>query len=234
MTDIYTSGAYLNQTKTWHAEDSSWKADQIEAILQKNQIRPEIVAEVGCGAGRILLELSRKEYLKRTIFQGFDISPQAIALCEPVANDRLSFACRDPLADQHEALFDLLLAIDVFEHVPDYLGFLERCRASAKHKLYHIPLDLHVSGVMRNSFWESRYTLGHLHYFTADSALRTLKDTGHEVIDYAYTNGAFDLFRQHPSFKRAVANIPRWLFSRFSVPLTARMFGGYSLLVLAS
>lgn len=52
-------------------------------------------------------------------------------------------------------------------------------------------------------------------------------------VDYCYTNGAIDLFKEHPKIKTAAANLPRWLFSKFSVPFTARLFGGYSLLVLA-
>ena len=70
------------------------------------------------------------------------------------------------------------------------MGFLEKCRAKAEYKIYHIPLDVHVSSVLRNAFIGGRYTLGHLHYFTADSAIATLKDTGHEIVDYLYTNAA--------------------------------------------
>jgi hypothetical protein len=126
----------------------------------------------------------------------------------------------------------MLLAMDVFEHVPDYMGFIKGCKRKATYKLYHIPLEIHVSSVLRNSFIQSRYTIGHIHYFSADSALATLRDTGHEVVDFAYTNGALDLFRQQPSVKRAIANGPRWLLSKLSTPLAARLLGGYSLLVL--
>jgi hypothetical protein len=117
--------------------------------------------------------------------------------------------------------------------VPDYMGFVDKCRQRAKYKIYHIPLDIHVSSVLRNAFIRSRYDIGHIHYFTADSAIATLKDTGHEIIDCVYTDIAFGLFSEHPSFNKAIANVPRWLLSRLSVPFTARLLGGYSLLVLA-
>jgi len=129
--------------------------------------------------------------------------------------------------------FDVLLVIDVFEHIPDYMGFVAKCRVRAEYKIFHMPLDIHVSSVLRNAFIGGRYTLGHLHYFTADSAIATLKDSGHEIVDHVYTNAAFGLFKEHPSIKRMVANVPRWLFSKFSLPFTVRVFGGYSLLVLA-
>lgn len=231
---LYTSGQYLENTQTWHTEDSPWKAAQIHAFLKKNALSLHQVAEIGCGAGRVLSELAGQSGLESTCFKGYEISSQAMAMAADVKTDRVSFSLENLLAEQNVEYFDLLLAIDVFEHVPDYMGFVRGCKAKADYKLYHIPLDLHVSSVLRNAFFNGRYTLGHLHYFTADSAIATLKDTGHEIIDVAYTNAAFGLFRQHPSIKRAIANIPRWIFSKtLGIPFTARLLGGYSLLVLA-
>lgn len=85
---------------------------------------------------------------------------------------------------------------------------------------------------MRDTLTIARNSVGHLHYFTASTALATLKDTGHEIVAYNYTSGATELFRKHMSIKRIAANIPRWLLSRVSVALAAKMLGGYSLLVL--
>jgi len=112
------------------------------------------------------------------------------------------------------------------------MGFVSVCKAQATFKLYHVPLDVHVSSVLRGTVTRDRYVIGHLHYFTAESALATLKDTGHEIIDSFYTASALALFRYHPSVKRAVANVPRWLVGLVSRAIAARLFGGYSLLVL--
>ncbi len=233
MDSIYTSGKYLETTQTWNAEDSPWKADQIIKIICNNRLHPQTIAEIGCGAGAILDELSKKEYLRGVQFSGYDISPQAMELAKHKESASVRFFYEDLVSETNAKHFDILLVIDVFEHVADYMGFLEKCRARADYKIFHIPLDIHVSSVLRNAFIGGRYTLGHLHYFTADSAIATLKDTGHEILDYFYTNAAFGLFKQHPSIKKAIANVPRGLFSKFSLPFTARVFGGYSLLVLA-
>lgn len=235
MSNIYQTGEYLKTTgDTWHSEDSPWKAKHILRIIKNNALHPRNIAEVGCGAGQILVELSKQEYLKDCQFTGYDISPQAIELCRKNAGN-CSFFCRDILAEENNDTrqFDILLVIDVLEHVPDYMGFAEQCRLKANYKIYHIPLDISVSSVLRNVLIYNRYSLGHLHHFTADSALATLKDTGHEIVDYFYTNVSLGVFKQHPSVKKAIANCPRWLFSKFSLPFTARVFGGYSLLVLA-
>jgi SAM-dependent methyltransferase len=233
MRSIYTNGDYLQNTQTWHSEDSPWKADQIYKIIQRNNLSLNTIAEIGCGVGLILEELSRKQYFRNMSFYGYDISPQAIELAKKRADGNVEFFCKDILSDSNSECFDVLLLIDVFEHVADYMDFLKKCKIKAEYKIFHIPLDIHVSSILRNSFMEGRYTVGHLHYFTADSAIATLKDTGYEILDYFYTNAAFGLFRQHPSFKRALANVPRYFLSRFSTPFTARMLGGYSLLVLA-
>jgi SAM-dependent methyltransferase len=233
MASIYESGAYLETTKSWHAEDARWKAAQIKSIVNKNAVCPESIAEIGCGSGSILDELSRFADLKDVRFYGYDISPQAIEIAKRLGNERIQFVHEDLLSEGVGEYYDLLLVIDVFEHVTDYMGFVGRCRKKAKYKIYHIPLDIHVSSVIRNAFIKSRYTIGHIHYFTAEWAVSALRDTGHEIIDCVYTNIAFGLFKEHPTFKKAVANVPRWLLSKVSVPIAARLLGGYSLLVLA-
>jgi SAM-dependent methyltransferase len=230
---IYTTGEYLHTTETWHAEDSPWKAEQIARLVTDHGLEPGTIAEVGCGAGAVLDELSRMSPFRKSFFTGFDISPQAISLAQERQSARLEFINGDPLSGPPQSHYNLLLLIDVFEHVPDYLSFLERCRQLAEFTILHIPLDIHVSSVLRAAFVNGRYTIGHLHYFSAESALATLRDCGYQVVHVSYTNGAFGLFRHHPTLKRAIANVPRRLLSRYSVPLSARLFGGYSLLVLA-
>jgi SAM-dependent methyltransferase len=230
----YLSGDYLCDNPDWHASRASWKASQVLAMLKCHQLSPLRVLELGCGTGVMLRCLAESPALAQSSFQGFDISPQAVDLaCSFPADDRVQIQLGDPLLDPSLARnVDLLLVMDVVEHVPDYLGFLEGCRLLAPTMVIHIPLDLHVSSLLRNAFVPTRYTISHLHYFTCESALATLQDSGFEVIDAFNTNAAADLFRHHPSFRRALANGPRFLLSRFSRHWAARLFGGYSLLAL--
>jgi SAM-dependent methyltransferase len=229
MGNIYADGTYLKLNPTWHAEDSPWKAAQILAMLQKHSLQIQSVAEIGCGAGAILAELS--QMLPADIaLHGFDIAPAAIARARQRETDRLRFYEQDLLSS--DMMFDLLLIMDVVEHVPDYLGFLEGCRRKARFKLYHIPLDIHVSSVVRASFTHGRLTLGHIHYFTAESALCTLTETGHKIVTSFYTDGGLALARLHPSFRRTIASVPRRLISLVSTTWAARLLGGYSLMVL--
>ena len=233
MRDLYTKGEYLANTGTWHAEDSEWKADQISAMLQRNGVRSNVVHELGCGAGGVLCALSEKEAFRETSLSGYDISPQAVLLANSRPVPRVQVTCADYFALETRSTPDVLMAIDVFEHVPDYMGFLENCQRSAPYKIYHIPLELHVSGLLRGALLHARRRVGHIHYFSAETALEVLKDTGHTIVEATFTDLAIDLFHKHPSVKTALANIPRWVVSKVSKPVSARWFGGYSLLVLA-
>jgi SAM-dependent methyltransferase len=226
---VYADGTYLEQNPTWHEEDSPWKAAQIRLMLQKHPLQIQSVAEIGCGVGAILAELCQT--LPRDVeCHGFDIAPEAIAGAKQRENDQLHFHLQDLLSA--DAFFDLLLVMDVVEHVPDYFGFLEGCRRKARFKLYHIPLDIHVSSVIRASFVRGRISVGHIHYFTAESALATLTDTGHKIVDWFYTDGGLGLASLHPSLQRTLANVPRRLISLVSTAWAARLLGGYSLMIL--
>jgi len=231
MSSLYTSGQYLANTGSWHAEDSVWKADYIAALLERNQIACQSYVEVGCGAGGILDALSGMPRFAAARLHGYDISPTAIALCEARQNPRVRFACQDVFADALTDGADVLAAIDVFEHVPDYLGFLEKCQRKAQYKIYHIPLEIHVSAVLRGKVDSGRYSVGHLHYFTAESAIATLRDTGHTIIDQNFTDLAL-LTRAGRGPGRAAANLLRRLVSAVSQRQAARLLGGISLLVL--
>lgn len=86
---IYSDGTYLAANPTWHVEDSPWKARQVLRMLGKHRIRPNSVAEVGCGAGEILRQLSSA--LPETFFRGFDISEDAIAMARRQETQRVKF-----------------------------------------------------------------------------------------------------------------------------------------------
>jgi SAM-dependent methyltransferase len=233
MTNIYENGDYLESTRSWHQEDSHWKATHIASLLEAHSLTPAHVIEVGCGAGGVLAELSKMPGFSDTTFVGYDISPQAIAIASKHASENLLFEQLDFVALATPHAVDVLLAIDVFEHVPHYWSFLEQIRTRAAYKLFHIPLDIHVSSVLRGKLTAHRYDIGHIHYFTAESALAVLTDCGYEVLDHRYTNGAVALFRKHPSWRRALANGPRTILGTLCPRIAARWLGGYSLLVLA-
>jgi hypothetical protein len=226
-TQIYTDGTYLEKNSTWHVEDSPWKAEQVKNILSKNGIKPTTVSEVGCGAGEILRQLSIT--MPSTSFTGFELSPQAFELCKTRATDKLEYFHENII--ENKIFFDVLLCIDVFEHVEDYIGFIRELQSKATYKVFHIPLDISVLSVMRNSMMTSRKSVGHIHYFTQQTAIATLKDCGYEIIDSFYTTSFSDL--PSKTIKAKIAKLFRKLLYAISPDWMVKLIGGCSLIVLS-
>ena len=227
---IYQNGSYLRMNPSWHLEESPFKVRQIRRMLKEQKIAPQTICDVGCGAGLVLQEL--QPYLPSScVCWGYDVSPDAIGICKRRENENLHFALCDIRKSDGEVFFDLLLMLDVFEHVEDYMGLLRAVKSKARQKLFHIPLDLSVQAVMRkNGLLLRRDHFAHLHYFTKETALRTLIDVGYKIIAHFYTPRCIEL-GDLPIQK--MLRIPRRLCFSVSPELTVRVLGGYSLMVLA-
>jgi cyclopropane fatty-acyl-phospholipid synthase-like methyltransferase len=229
QTAIYEDGTYLENNPTWHQQDSPWKARNIARLLKDNGVVPATICEIGCGAGEILNCLAN-DYGDAVTLAGYDISPQAYELCRKKERRNLHFHLKDLLDE--DIRFDVVMAIDVFEHVEDYFGFLRRLRERGTYKVLHIPLDLSVQTVLRGApIMKYRQTIGHIQYFTKETALATLRDTGYEVIDHRYTSGSLELSNR--GWKANLMKIPRRIFFSLNRDLAVRVLGGFSLLVLA-
>jgi hypothetical protein len=226
--ELYESGEYLKHNPDWHAGDSAMKAHWIAEILSRNNVSPAHIVEIGTGSGEILVNLKAKFPAAR--LEGYDISPQAYAIAAPKASDGLTFHHADYFTAE-DAAPDLLMAIDVFEHVDDYMGFLRLMQPRAPLKLFHIPLDLSVQGVLRGKpIVQSRQVIGHLHYFFKDTALAVLADCGYDVIDWNYTHGAETL--PNRPLRTKISNVPRRILRRMNEDLGVRLMGGASMMVL--
>lgn len=226
----YTDGEYLEQNPTWHVEDSPWKAENIWAMISRHALKPATICEVGCGAGEVLAQLQKK-LPDDCHFLGYDVSPQACRLARERANPRLQFRQADLLAEQ-AATFDLVLVIDLIEHLDDYYGFLRKLKPRGRHTIFHIPLDLSAYTVWRSyPILDLRASVGHIHYFTKDTALAALADTGYEVLDWFYPEQRLTL-RGKPMRQKALALLRQGLMGA-NRDLAIRLLGGRSLLVLA-
>jgi len=223
----YRDGTQRALAPDWYESDSRWKAERVREMMRRHGMRPASICDIGCGTGGVLDHLSRT-LPASTKLVGYELSPQAIALAPEDRRRRITL--RNTTAEECEGGYDLMLVLDVFEHVDDYLGFLRTIRSKASSFIFHIPLDVSVQTVLRGSpFARARESLGHLHYFSRDTALATLHDTGYEVVDEQFTQPGVDLW----GGKSRLARLPRKAAFGLSPRLAARVMGGFSLLVLA-
>jgi SAM-dependent methyltransferase len=227
--NVYVNGEHLERNPDWHVYASGWKARHVLQMLRRHPLSEHTVGEVGCGAGEVLRQL-QLEMDPHCVFSGYDISPQAIELARSRENQRLHFKLAD-IFQEPDAYFDLLLILDVVEHVEDYFSFLRSLKPLARDKIFNFPLDLSVQALLRrDGLMMRRRTYGHLHYFTRDLVLQSLAGEGYDVVDWFYAPFGTDF---PMGTKGRIIRWPRMLFSAISEDLAARLLGGFSLFVLA-
>jgi ubiquinone/menaquinone biosynthesis C-methylase UbiE len=226
---LYVDGGYAQQNPDWHQGDSPWKAQQILKMIERTGLKPQSICEIGCGAGAILANLQKSR--PECTFTGYEISPQAFQLAASKSNQGLRFF-HGSRPEPGQA-FDLVLVIDVVEHVDDCFDFLRKLQPHGQDFILHIPLDLSVLSVLREwPLMKRRRGVGHLHYFTKATALATLEDAGYQVRDYFYTK-IEDPGHSLKSriLRRLPSTVLSWVLSQDAV---VRIFGEYSRMVLAS
>ena len=220
----YTDGTYLRQNPAWHAEDAPWKARHVASFI--DELRPQTLCDVGCGAGRVL-DILCERYGADGV--GYDPSPDAIALARELERPGLRFAVGQPEPGER---YDAALLLDVLEHTENPFELLRNVRTLADQFVLHFPLDLSAQAVLRGRFERARAELGHLHYFSAETALALLRDCDFRIERCSYL--ASTLENRGESFASKLANVPRWFLWRVSPTLMSRTLGGATLLVHAT
>jgi len=101
-----------------------------------------------------------------------DPSPDAVAIVKR-RHTSIEFH-----AGEAEGHYDLVLVMDVIENVEDCFGVRRRLRPHGDLVVFHVPLEFAGLYLLRNVPMAHREALGHLHYFSKDTALALLADTG--------------------------------------------------------
>lgn len=225
----YLSNDYVNKNPTWDLEDSPWKASLVTRLLRDQGISPASICDVGCGAGRVLLEL-RKAYPQAELF-GFDIAPAVERFWREPQSAGAQLRVGDFLT-LNQRTYDVLLVLDVLEHIGDPRAFLMSLHGVAQHYVLHIPLDLSALSVVREQpLLTVRRKVGHIHYFTKNLALSLIEESGFRVRHWEYTGAAFKAPQQ--TWKTRMAMAPRWAAQRYDKDWGVRALGGETLIVLA-
>jgi SAM-dependent methyltransferase len=226
----YIDGDYLAQNPGWSLEDAEWKAGMITSLLKQNNVQFTSAAEVGCGAGGVVYCLQQQ--YPGVPFSGYDISPQAIALAQQFKQENLHFYNEDFL-QKETAQEDLVLVIDVVEHVPDFFEFLTKLKKKGRQFVFHIPLDMSCRTLLKpHVLLQQRRAVGHIHYFTKEHIWWALQDCGYTIKQWQYTRPRIDIDKPD-GFKIAVKKILRNMSFGISKNSSVKLWGGYSVLILA-
>jgi predicted TPR repeat methyltransferase len=230
--DLYTGSEYFKKNPTWDDDFTEWKAGLVRELIEKNNIQFKTVVEVGCGAGGILRHLS-SIYTKAISWKGFDISGDAIRLAKEKEQGKIKFFHDDFLSNSLEENPDLILCIDVVEHIDHYYGFLQKLQNKSGQFIFHIPLDLSCRSLLKpHIMLQQRQTVGHLHYFSKEMVEWMLKDTGYEIVDWFYTKAEVDM-EKPKDLKSFLKKYLRKFSFAINKNLSAHLWGGYSMMIYA-
>jgi hypothetical protein len=175
--------------------------------------------------------LNLERAFPKSTLSGYEVSPHAFNRAAPKQTDHTKFYLEDVLSgsDQH---FDLVLAIDIIEHIEDYISTIKALRAIGQYKIFHIPLDLSAQSLIRSRpISDLRRNVGHIHYFYKETAIATLEDCGYTIIDQCYTASRLELPNQ--ALTSRMMRLPRRMMFAVNADFAVRLLGGYSLLILA-
>lgn len=224
----YTDGTYLKDNRDWGEGDAQWKARQVAGMLTKHNLAPISICDIGCGTGAVLDEL-RGLLPGPPSLTGYEVAPQALDLAPATRRRRIELVCG--AYDVDDRSFDLLMSLDVFEHLEDYYGFLRAIRSKAPLAIFHIPIDTAVTSVLRpGPIMKSYQKVGHIQHFTRAAALEALRHSGYEVLDSEHTVPA----REMPAVgvRQQIGRAARIVGAHVNVDLAARLMTGFPLLAL--
>lgn len=227
--DKYISHDYLKANPTWDMEDSPWKANFVVQILHSCGITPSSICDIGCGAGGVLAEL-RRTYHDSALF-GYDVAPDVTQLWYKHEKSNIKFQVGDFLV-LNKKTYDVILLLDIIEHLADPFTFLSKLHGMAKYYVFHVPLDLSaISVVVEKPLINQRKNVGHINYFTKNLALSLLKECEFEIVKCQYSGAAFNSPKR--TWKTRLVSLPRRLLYLLNKDWGTRILGGETLFVLA-
>jgi SAM-dependent methyltransferase len=239
--DFYNVDEYGNVNRSWHQEDSKWKVDLFKKIFPEKVVqnlgakkKTISVLEVGCGAGMVLYYFC--EWVKQVTDCsvqpiGLDISPYALSLAEENVPNLRSHC--SSIIKSSDLKADILLCIDVLEHLEDPIQNLRVMVNMSPILLLRVPLEMDlVSRLIGQKRTKRRY--GHINFFSSSRLLSTLRDSGLKVVDFSYSVGALNLKTdpQASIFIKLVRLIRRTAW-KMDPSICLQIFGGTAIEIFA-
>jgi SAM-dependent methyltransferase len=146
--NIYTSGEYLQNNPTLDVEDTPWKLEKILPALD-NFVKDSIVKDitlldVGGGAGLILKGVS--DYLRERNINvkkySLDLSKEMLQIQKENNPDMITLLEGGiEKTSFRDKGIDLVLMVDVLEHVSDPVAALKELNRISKYVIFKVPLE---------------------------------------------------------------------------------------------
>lgn len=172
----------------------------------------------------------RRSYPRAELF-GYDVASDAARFWPEHEHANIRFRVGDFFVLNNRT-YDLVLLLDVIEHLVNPFAFLSDLRGTASYYVLHVPLDLSALTVLRERpLMDLREQVGHIHYFTKDLALSLLRECGYDIVRWGYSGATFTSPQR--TWKTKLASGLRRSVYALNKDWGVRALGGETLVVLA-
>jgi SAM-dependent methyltransferase len=167
------------------------KLNEIIRLCEKSKFKPHVVADIGAGNGILLEEWNKRFPSTRTI--AVEPNPQSAKFCR-----EKGLEVEENLVEQAESLFgeiDLVISLEVLEHVYDPLKFCRSIRKLLRLNAKTILTTLTVSGFDIQVLWEKSKSISppqHINFVSIAGVCYLMKRAGFSRVE-VFTPGKLDV-----------------------------------------
>lgn len=227
--DQYIDGNYQEKHQDWHLGDAIHKVNDIKfsvkSLLATESKEHLKIADVGAGVGGVLFELTQwlhRDYPKLSVEAiAFEISPFAVQKGREIFP---TLDLRQELLQNTQDIFDLVLLIDVLEHLENPWEMLRTVHQKSRYMIVRQPLLENVSNFRHRNYHHEREHWGHISYFNYYSFLDMAQATGWQPLAIALLP-SWEL-SQNAHHKPPVLN---QFLTQFNRPIASYLLSGFYL-----
>jgi len=203
LTTLYKTDEYIGWHPSLHAEDSPWKVSQVIPMVDKfikdYCPKEEInILDVGGGAGLVLKAVSsyiQEQHGLKVNKYALDLSPGMLKV-QREANPDIEGVFNEDITETSikDKEMDLVLMIDVLEHIPEPSRALEELRRIARFVIFKIPLEDNIYDNTLNLFSRGKYKKeileksGHISSYNFRKLRSQIEAYAGDITDYYFTN----------------------------------------------
>jgi SAM-dependent methyltransferase len=169
----------------WLARGAGEKVNSIAQLLQRNEIEPKSILELGCGTGAVIKECQRRNLSEK--YLAVDYAPEAIEYLRKHAEgiEAIQGDITDPDFHISDAV-DLFVLSHVLEHLENPAAFLGAIKTSLRFRyaVIEVPLENLLASRIKSIVQDRTVNkAGHIQFFTSSTFERLLSSNGFKVID---------------------------------------------------
>jgi ubiquinone/menaquinone biosynthesis C-methylase UbiE len=186
------------EVQDYERRAAAWKWANLELLIRSAGDPPGSILEFGCGSGE-MLERAAAAFPDATV-QGIDLAERMIAMASArLPTGRFVAGGVEALATWPEPV-DLVLAIDILEHLEDPLPAARAMARVGRCIALKIPLERRVIrlGLRRQEPGPAHHIAGHLHFWTLGESRALLAAAGLGIVAEKCVDPP-ESIRYHPS-----------------------------------